>query len=163
LCRNQSGDLSKGHPKIQVEAARNARRRPMMLIAGGVSSYRNSEMTWQEPSTARLRKDHAKRTKNSRQRRLVREDLPLRTPRRGSGKSKPISEEMNLDMELPAPASATAPAKDGFGRFRVSAACGADLSCLYRASPPPSMPSLWSRPVAATPIRPSPAIRGRRA
>jgi hypothetical protein len=28
-------------------------------------------------------------TKNSRQRRLVREDLPLRTPRRGSGKSKP--------------------------------------------------------------------------
>ena len=28
-------------------------------------------------------------TKNSRQRRLVREDLPLRTPRRGSGKSEP--------------------------------------------------------------------------
>ncbi len=56
-----------------------------------------------------------------------------------------------------------APAKDGFGRFRVSAACGADLVCLYRASPPPSTPWLWYRPVVATPIPPSPATRGRRA
>jgi hypothetical protein len=44
---------------------------------------------------------------------------------------------------LPAPASASGSGKDGFGRFRVSAACGADLVCLYRASPPPSTPWLW--------------------
>ena len=57
------------------------------------------------------------RTKNSRQRRLVREDLPLRTPRRGCGKSEPSLEEMNLGYRTPYAASATAPAKDGFGRF----------------------------------------------
>jgi hypothetical protein len=103
------------------------------------------------------------RTKNSRQRRLVREDLPLRTPRRGSGKSGPISEEKDLSIELPTPASATAPAKDGFGRFRGSAACGADLVCLYRASPPPSTPWLGYCPVPAVPIPPCPATHGRRA
>ncbi len=46
-----------------------------------------------------------------------------------------------LDIELPAPASATAPAKDGCERFAVSLPCGADLAWIYRASPPPSM--LW--------------------
>jgi hypothetical protein len=74
-----------------------------------VRSHRLAQTTQMYPTT--------KRTKNSRQRRLVRGDLPLRTPRRGCGKSKLISEEMDWDMELPAPASATAPAKDGFGSF----------------------------------------------
>jgi hypothetical protein len=46
------------------------------------------------------------RTKNSRQRRLVQRDLPLRTPQRGSGKSEPISED-TLSIELSAPASAS--------------------------------------------------------
>jgi hypothetical protein len=91
-------------------------------------------------STARLRKAHTKRTKNSRQRRLVHGDLPLRTPRRGSGKSGRISEERDLSIELPTPASASGSGKNGFGRFRVSAACGADLSCLCRVSLPLSTP-----------------------
>ena len=34
-------------------------------------------------------KQTQRRTKNSRQRRLVHGDLPLRTPQRGCGKSKP--------------------------------------------------------------------------
>ena len=88
-------------------------------------------------SAARLRKAYTKRTKNSRQRRLVREDLPLRTPRRGSGKSGPISEERDLSIKLPTPASATAPAKDGFGTFHDQAVlrCGPllDLSCVSAA------------------------------
>ena len=166
MCRNQSGDRSKRHPQIQVGAARNAHRR-LMLIAAGVSGNRN--MLNRRKFTISIRVfscryvSDTKRTTNSRQRRLVRGDLPLRTPRRGCGKSESISEEMNLDMELPAPASATAPAKDGFGRFMVSAACGADLSCLCRASPLPSTPSPWHRRAAAAPIQPYPAIRGQRA
>ena len=48
------------------------------------------DMKWKAPRTyGRCILPGTKRTKNSRQRRLVREDLPLRTPRRGSGKSKP--------------------------------------------------------------------------
>lgn len=62
--------------------------------------------------------------------------LPLRTPRLGSGKR--VSEEV-IGIELPAPASATAPAKDGFGKGSVSLSCGADLFWIYRASPRPSM------------------------
>ena len=63
---------------------------------------------------------------------------------------------------LPAQPPPAAPAKDGFGRFTVSAACGADLVCLCRVSLPLSTSSPWSPLVAATPIPPSPAIRGRR-
>jgi hypothetical protein len=44
------------------------------------------------------------------------------------------------DDYLPAPASASGSGKNGFGRFRVSDACGPDLVCLYRVSPPLSMP-----------------------
>jgi hypothetical protein len=66
----------------------------------------------------------------------------------------------DTSLRRPPPA---APAKDGFGRFTVSAACGADLVCLYRAPPPPSTPCLWYRPIVAVPIPPSPATRGRRA
>jgi hypothetical protein len=54
-------------------------------------------------------------TETSRQRRLVQRDVPLRTPRRGSGKSEPISEEIHLisnSLRQPPPA---APAKNGFG------------------------------------------------
>ena len=86
-----------------------------------------------------------KRTKNSRQRRLAREDLPLRTPRRGSGKSKPSQQgtsgpdiETIASLRQPPPA---ARAKDGFGRLTVSAACGADLVYLCRVSLPLSTPS----------------------
>ena len=99
------------------------------------------------------------RTKNSRQRRLVQVDLPLRAPQRGSGKSRPISE----DEFAYRTASASGSGKKGFIRFTVSAACGADLACLCRASPQPSTPWPWYRQVAATPILPCPAIHDRRA
>jgi hypothetical protein len=66
---------------------------------------------------------------------------------------------------LPAPASASGSGKDGFGRFTVSAACCADLSWTDRGSLPLSTPwpSCRPAPVAATPIPPSPATRGRHA
>lgn len=51
--------------------------------------------------------------------------LPLRSPQRGSGQSYTIS-GMVIGFELPAPASATAPAKDGFGNSR--SACPAVLT-----------------------------------
>ena len=63
------------------------------------------------------------RTKNSRQRRLVREDLPLRAPRRGCGKSEQYLQGMSgpdigtiASLRQPPPA---APAKDGFGRLHA--------------------------------------------
>src|ERR1700679_1920586 len=83
----------------------------------------------------------------------------------GQRQIRPISGERpgrTVEGHLPAPASASGSGKDGFGRIRVSAACGADLVCLYRVSPPPSTPWPWSRLVAATPIPPCLVTRGRR-
>jgi len=108
-----------------------------------------------------------KRTKYSRQRRLVRGDLPLRTPRRGKRQIRTIPVKSvraghwnDTSLRQPPPAAS---AKDGFGRFTVSAACSADFVCLCRVSPLPSTPWPWYRPVAATPIPPYPATHGRRA
>jgi hypothetical protein len=69
-------------------------------------------------------------TKNSRQRRHVQRDLPLKTPQRGSGKSEPsvgnvrAGQWNDASLRQPPPA---APAKDGFGKFTVNAACCVDL------------------------------------
>ena len=96
-------------------------------------------------------------------------DLPLKTPQRGSGKSEQLQGgESGPDfgtitsLRQPPPA---APAKDGFGRFTVSAACCADLFWTDRGSLPLSTPWPWYRPVplAAVPIPPCPATHGRRA
>jgi hypothetical protein len=57
-------------------------------------------------------------------------------------------------LRQPPPA---APAKDGFERFIVNAACGADLVCFYRVSLLPSTLWPWYRSVAVTPSQPCPA------
>jgi hypothetical protein len=62
-------------------------------------------------------------TRNSRQRRHVQRDLPLKTPQRGSGKSRTISVRSvragHWDDYVPAPASASGSGKkDGLGKFR---------------------------------------------
>ena len=82
-------------------------------------------------------------TNNSRQRRPVQWDLPPRAPQRGSGKSEPISEEMNYILDsLRQPPPRLRP-KTASGSSAVSLPCGADLSWIYRASPPPSTLSPW--------------------
>ena len=144
LCRNQSGDRSKRHPKTQVGMARNARRRLRILIAGGANSNRNTLV-----GNLQLALDFSyrlisgtKRTKNSRQRRLVRGDLPLRTPRRGCGKSEPCQrEESMLDSGMEPPYASLRQRlrrKTASGCSTVSLPCGADLAWIYRASPLPS-------------------------
>ncbi len=106
-------------------------------------------------------------TKYSRQRRHVQRDLPLRTPQRGSGKSEQSRLRASgpdigtiTSLRQPPPA---APAKNGFGRFMVNAACCVDLFWIYRGSLPLSTPWPWRRPVAAVPIPPCPVTRGPRA
>jgi len=86
------------------------------------------------PTPRRGRSFPAQRSWNckkcSRQRRHVQRDLPLRTPQRGSGKSEQSQLRASgagrwddASLRQPPPA---APAKDGFGRFIVSAPCYVD-------------------------------------
>src|SRR5579863_3211639 len=68
------------------------------------------------------------------------------------------------DNYLPAPASASGSGKRRLGEVQVSAACCADLFWTDRGSLPLLTPWPWYRLlVAAAPIPPCPATRGRRA
>ena len=78
--------------------------------------------------------------------------IPIKSVRAGQWK--------DTSLRQPSPA---APAKNGFGRFMVNAACCVDLFGIYRGSPLLSTPWPWRRPVVAVPIPPCPVTRGRRA
>jgi len=97
----------------------------------------------------------------------VQGDLPQRTPQRGKRQIRTIPTKSvragrrdDASLRQPPPAAA---AKNGFGRFIVSAACRVDLFWIYRGSLQLSTPWPWRRPVVEVPIPPCPVTRGRRA
>ena len=108
-------------------------------------------------------------TKYSRQRRHVRGRFAAKNAPAGQRQIRTISvrriQAGHWDDYLPAPASASGSGKRRPGEVQVSAACCADLFWTDRGSLPLLTPWPWYRPVpvAAVPIPPCPATRGRRA
>ena len=92
---NGRADLS-GDMALRIEKAFGVKMDTLMRMQSSydIAQTRKRENQIRVPRISVLaathwEEGHTKRTKNSRQRRLVRGDLPLRTPRRGSGKSGP--------------------------------------------------------------------------
>jgi hypothetical protein len=108
-------------------------------------------------------------TKYSRQRRHVQRRFAARNAPAGQRQVRTISLKRiragHWADYLPAPASASGSGKRRLGEVQVSAACCADLFWTDRGSLLLLTPWPWYRPVpvAAVPIPPSPATRGRRA
>jgi hypothetical protein len=108
-------------------------------------------------------------TKYSRQRRHVQGRFAAKNAPAGRRQIRTISVRRiragHWDDYLPAPASANGSGKRRLGEVQVSAACCADLFWTDRGSLPLLTPWPWYRPVpvAAVPIPPCPATRGRRA
>jgi hypothetical protein len=108
-------------------------------------------------------------TKYSRQRRHVQGRFAAKNAPAGQRQIRTISARRiragHWDDYLPAPASASGSGKRRPGEVQVSAACCADLFWTDRGSLPLLTPWPWYRPapVAAVPIQPCPATRGRRA